>query len=197
MRSFVIRSRKGSVLGDKIREQIGTEAHVEIISHTLMNAFYYSNGIRSDVEVFVVLDSSPDFPRTVRFYSCPELSFPGFDDRAILAALSNALLNAKSLKKDETIQAGPGIEISGFGFDKLMQQLLETRTVYALEQKAPDIRSVEIAADPVFVLSDHIPMPPKSLKSLERKGLQQISLGRRMLFASQCVVVVNSELDRR
>ena len=78
MRTFVIRARKGTVKADKIFSEIGTGAHFEIIAHTLANAFYFSNGMRSDVEVYVVLDSVPDFPRTLKFSSNNGLSFPGF-----------------------------------------------------------------------------------------------------------------------
>ncbi|MEK6193153.1 MAG: tRNA (pseudouridine(54)-N(1))-methyltransferase TrmY, partial [Deltaproteobacteria bacterium] len=42
---------------------------------------------------------------------------------------------------------------------------------------------------------DHIPMPKKSFNSLKRLGAQKISLGPKMLFASQCIVLINNQLD--
>ena len=38
-------------------------------------------------------------------------------------------------------------------------------------------------------------MPKKSFNSLKRLGTEKISLGPTMLFASQCVVLINNELD--
>jgi len=50
--------------------------------------------------------------------------------------------------------------------------------------------------NPVFILSDHLAMPKNIIKSLKRRGVESISLCKKMLFASQCVVILNYELDR-
>jgi tRNA (pseudouridine54-N1)-methyltransferase len=197
IRTFVLRSRKGSVKADQINDQIGTSAHVEIIAHALANIFFYSNGMRENVEAYVVLDSSPDFPRTVRLMANQGLSFPGFHEAAILGVIASALAAAKKISKDQIIPVAPGVEVAGFGFERLMQELLQDRTVYLLDKKGDDVRSIELDQDCVLVLSDHLAMPKKSIKGLERRGLKKISLGRKMLFASQCVVLVHHELDRQ
>ena len=49
--------------------------------------------------------------------------------------------------------------------------------------------------NPCFLLTDHLPMPKKSFNSLERLGAERIALGPKMLFASQCVVLIHNELD--
>jgi len=197
MRTFVIRARKGTVQADKVFSQVGSGAHFEIIAHTLANAFYFSNGMRPDVEVYVVLDSTPDFPRTLKFSSNKGLSFPGFHERAILEVVASALAQGSTVAKDEIQTIEPGIEICGFGFDILMQGLQEQSPVYLLDKKGKDIRSLDFEQQGVFVLSDHLAMPKNSIKALERRGLTKISLGRKILFASQCVVLVHNELDRR
>ena len=196
MRTFVIRARKGTVSADKIFSQVGSREHVEIIAHTLANAFYFSNGMRSDVEVYVVLDSSPDFPRTLKFSSNNGLSFPGFDEHAILQVVSSALARGSKVTKGNILAIEPGIEICGFGFEILMKGLQERHPVYLLDKKGADIRSINFEQDGVFVLTDHLPMPKNSVKGLERRGIIKISLGPKMLFASQCVVLIHNELDR-
>jgi len=195
MRTFVLRSRKGNI--DRIENQIGTSAHVEIIAHALANIFFYSNGMREDVEAYIVLDSSPDFPRTIHLIANQDLSLPGFHEIALLGVIADALAKAKNIAKDQVISVAPSIEVIGFGFERLLQKLLETRTVYILNKKGDDIRTIELDQDSVFVLSDHLAMPKNSIKSLERRGLKKISLGRKTLFASQCIVLVNHELDRQ
>jgi tRNA (pseudouridine54-N1)-methyltransferase len=197
MRTFVLRARKGTVNADKVMSQVGTGAHFEIVAHTLANAFYFSNGMRPDVEVYVVLDSAADFPRTLKFSSNAGLSFPGFDEHAILGVVASALAKGSKISKDERQTLASGIEIFGFGFDTLMQELQENRTLYLLDKKGADIRATELEEDCVFLLSDHLPMPKNSIKVLERRGLKNISLGRKILFASQCVVLVHHELDRQ
>jgi tRNA (pseudouridine54-N1)-methyltransferase len=197
MRTFVIRARKASVRADKVFSQVGTDGHFEIVAHTLSNAFYFSNGMRPDVEVYVVLDSAADFPRTLKFSSNDGLSFPGFHEQAILDVVASALSQGANIKKDERRAIQPGITMYGFGFEVLMKELIEQAPVYLLDKKGEDIRSVVFESRGVFVLSDHLAMPKNSIKSLERKGLIKISLGKKMLFASQSIVLVHNELDRQ
>ena len=51
--------------------------------------------------------------------------------------------------------------------------------------------------DAVFLLTDHIPMPRKTFKSMQRQGVSRIALGPVMLQASQCISIIQNELDRR
>ena len=197
MRTFILRARKGTAQADKVLSHVGTGEHFEIIAHTLANAFYVSNGMRPDVEVYIILDSTPDFPRTLKFSSNGGLSFPGFHEQAILAVVSSALARGTSVKKNAVQAIQPGIDIYGFGFDVLMKELQEQATVYLLDKKGKDIRDVSFDEHGIFVLSDHLSMPKNSIKGLERRGLTKISLGKKMLFASQCVVLVHNELDRQ
>lgn len=195
MRTFIIRARKGSTRGEKLRAMVGSKEHFEVVLHTIMNAFFISSGFRTDVELYIVLDSSEDFPRTLKLSSAEGLSLPGFHETAIVEVIEQALLKSEGLSKDGSKTVAPGIEVYGFGFDKLVAQLLQTRAVYLLQPKGDDIRSIDFYDAPVFILSDHLAMPSKSIKGLERKGLNTLSLGKKMLFASQCVTLIHHELD--
>ena len=197
MRTFIIRARKGTTRWELLRSQVGTKAHFEVVAHSVINAFFVSNGFREDVEVYIVLDSSEDFPRTIKLSGVEGVSIAGFHESAVLDLIEQALKDSVDLRKDETRVIAPGLQISGFGFEKLVGGLLENRTVYLLDPKGDDIRSAEIAANPVFILSDHLALPKNNVKSFTRRGLKMISLGKKMLFASQCVVLINHELDRR
>jgi tRNA (pseudouridine54-N1)-methyltransferase len=196
MRTFIIRARKGSTRWERLKSSIGGEAHFEVVAHSVINAFFVSNGFREDVEIYIILDSSEDFPRTIKLSGGEGVSLAGFHESAVLELVEKALKNSQGLQKDETKTIAPGLQISGFGFERLVSTLLETRPVYLLEPKGDDIRSVTFEKDPVFVLSDHLVMPKKSVKGLKRQGLKTISLGKKMLFASQCVVLIHYELDR-
>jgi tRNA (pseudouridine54-N1)-methyltransferase len=196
MRTFIIRARKGTTRWDKIRSSIGTKEHFEVVAHSVINAFFVSSDFRDDVEIYIILDSSEDFPRTIKLSSNDGLSLAGFHEEAVLELVEKALKDSPGLRKDETKIIAPGLQISGFGFEKLVNNLLETRPVYLLDKKGDDVRTTKFEEDPVFVLSDHLAMPAKSIKGLKRHGLKTISLGKKMLFASQCVVIINYELDR-
>lgn len=196
MRTFIIRARKGSTRWEQLRLQLGGDNHFEVVAHSVINAFFISKGFREDVEFYIVLDSTQDFPRSIKLSGSDGLSIAGFHEEAVLSLLEKALKNSQGLRKDETKIIEAGIQISGFGFEKLVSQLLETRPVYLLDRKGEDIRTTEFGENPVFVLSDHMPMPKNSIKGLKRHGLKMLSLGKKMLFASQCVVLINYELDR-
>ena len=71
------------------------------------------------------------------------------------------------------------------------------RDSYVMDRKGTPIRDEAFGDNPCFLLTDHIPMPKKSFNSLERLGAKKITLGPRMLFASQCVVLIQHELDQR
>jgi tRNA (pseudouridine54-N1)-methyltransferase len=196
MRTFIIRARKGTTRWERVRSQIGTNEHFEVVAHSVINAFFVSNDFRDNVEIYIVLDSSEDFPRTIKLSSADGLSIAGFNEDAVLDVVEKALKDSPGLHKDETRTLAPGLQISGFGFEKLIGQLLETRPIYLLDNKGDDVRTTTIEPDPVFVLSDHLAMPKNNVKGLKRRGVKALSLGKKMLFASQCVVLLHYELDR-
>lgn len=196
MRTFILRARKGTTRWEQVKSQIGTKGHFEIVAHSVINAFFISNAFRDDVEFYIILDSSEDFPRTIKLSSSEGLSIAGFHEEAVLDLVEKALKEGHGIKKDETRIIAPGLQISGFGFEKLIGNLLATRSIYLLEPKGEDVRSLAIASDPVFILSDHLAMPKNNVQSFKRRGLKTVSLGKKMLFASQCVVLLNYELDR-
>lgn len=197
IRTFVLRARHGTTRAEQVRAQIGNKGHLEVIAHSVMNAFFISNGFRQNVVVYIVLESSADFPRTIKLVGSEGLSIAGFYEEAVIELIERALIAGAGLQKDETRNVAPGMWISGFGFEKCVNPLLMDHTVYLLDPKGEDIRTCEIAGNPVFILSDHLAMPKNNLKSLQRRGLKTISVGKQMLFASQCMVLLQAEMDRR
>lgn len=197
MRTFIIKARKGSTRWDKLRSQVASDDHFEVVAHTVMNAFFISKGFREEVEVYIVLDSSEDFPRTIHLQGDKGLSLAGFHEEAVLELVERALKQSQGLQKDQTLGVAPGVEVSAYGFEKLLTQLLETRPVYLLSPKGEEVQNIKLESNPVFVLSDHLAMPKNLLKSFRRRGAKMLSLGKTMLFASQCVVLLHYELDKR
>lgn len=115
----------------------------------------------------------------------------------MLATIADALALSGELGKEEEIDAAAGISVRTISFEHLLKQLAEQYPLYVLHRKGADIRRVQFSENPCFVLTDHIPMPKKTFHTLKRLGAENISVGPRMLFASQCVVLIHNELDRR
>lgn len=195
MRTFIIKARKGTTRWEKVRLQIGAKEHFEVVAHSVINAFFISSDFRRDVEVYIVLDSSEDFPRCIKLSSAEGLSLAGFHEEAVISLIEKTLKDSQGLQKDGSKTLAPGVQIFGFGFEKLVAQLMQTRPLYLLDKKGQDIRTCPLKNNPVFILSDHLAMPKKTVSGLKRHGACAISLGKTLLFASQCVVLLNHALD--
>ncbi|MCU0756367.1 MAG: tRNA (pseudouridine(54)-N(1))-methyltransferase TrmY [Xanthomonadales bacterium] len=195
MRSFVLRARAAPTDSRKLLEAVGTGAHVEILAHTLMNAIFVAQSHRDDVVVYLVLESTSDYSRTIRYEAQAMHDIGGFGESALLAKVAKALEVSRGMSKEESRPVESGVTVQTLSFERLVQQLSVDHQLYVMERKGKPIREIAFGANSCFLLTDHIPMPAKSFHSLEKLGAQRVSLGPRMLFASQCVVLIHHALD--
>lgn len=197
MRTFVLRARAAPTDSRKLLAAIGQEAHPEILAHTLMNAIFVAQSHRPDVVVYLVLESTQDFSRTVRFEANAMHSIGGFDERALLGKVAAALDVSRGMGKDQTRPVESGVTVRTISFEKLVQELAADHPLFVMDPKGTSIREQAFEGSPCFLLTDHIPMPKNTFHTLDRLGTKRISLGRKMLFASQCVVLIHHALDER
>ena len=195
MRVFVLRARSAPTDSQQFLAAVGQQAHTEILAHTLMNAVFVAQAHRDDVRVHLVLESTRDFSRTVSFTSNELGGLGGFNEQALLGKIASALDSSIGMAKEELRDVEPGISVRTTSFEKLVQELAEIYPLYVLDKKGIALREQVFDGDACFLMTDHIPMPKKSLNSLKRLGAIKISLGPKMLFASQCVVLIHNELD--
>ena len=197
MRTFVLRARAAPTDSARLLAGIGQEAHTEILAHTLMNAIFVAQSHRPEVVVYLVLESTQDFSRTIRFAVDEMHELTGFDERALLAKVAKALDASRGMGKEETRPVESGVTVRTLSFERLVAELAEDHQLFVMDRKGTPIREQAFEGKPCFLLTDHIPMPKKTFHSLERLGTKEISLGSKMLFASQCVVLIHHELDQR
>lgn len=197
MRNFVLRARAAPTDSLKLLASVGKEAHTEILAHTLMNAIFVAQSHREDVTVYLVLESTQDFSRTIRFDANTMHDIGGFNEQALLGKIAKALDASRGMGKEETRPVESGVTVRTLSFERLVQELADDHQLFMMDPKGTSIREQVFEGNPCFLLTDHIPMPKKILPSLERLGANKISLGSKMLFASQCVVVIHHELDQR
>ena len=197
MRSFVLRARAAPTDSAKLLAAIGGEAHPEILAHTLMNAIFVAQSHRADVVVYLVLESTSDFSRTIRFEANAMHEIGGFDERALLGKVAKALDASKGMGKEETRPVESGVSVRTVSFERLVQELAVDHQLFVMDRKGTPIREQVFQGNPCFLLTDHIPMPKNTFHTLERLGTKKLTLGSKMLFASQCVVLIHHELDQR
>ncbi len=197
MRTFVLRARAAPTDSQKLLAGVGKEAHTEILAHTLMNAIFVAQSHRADVVVYLVLESTQDFSRTVRFEARAMHDIGGFDERSLLGKVAAALDASRGMGKEETQPVESGVTVRTISFEKLVQELAGDHQLFVMDRKGTAMREQKFEGNPCFLLTDHIPMPKNTFHTLERLGAKKITLGSTMLFASQCVVLIHHALDER
>ncbi|MBX3693060.1 tRNA (pseudouridine(54)-N(1))-methyltransferase TrmY [Dokdonella sp.] len=197
MRTFVLRARAAPTDGKTLLASVGSEVHVEILAHALMNAIFVAQSHRPDVVIYLVLESTPDYSRTIRFEADVMRDIGGFDERALLGRIARALDASAGMGKEETRAVEAGVSVQTISFERLVQRLAADHALYVMDRKGLPIHEQVFDENPCFLLTDHIPMPKNTLRGLERLGAKKLTLGSRMLFASQCIVLIHHELDRR
>jgi len=197
MRTFVLRARAAPTDSQKLLAGVGKEAHTEILAHTLMNTIFVAQSHRADVVVYLVLESTQDFSRTICFDVNGMHEIGGFNESALLGKVAKALDMSKGMSKEETRPVESGVTVRTVSFERLVQELAVDHQLFVMDRKGASIREQVFEGNPCFLLTDHIPMPKNTFHTLERLGTKKLTLGSKMLFASQCVVLIHHELDQR
>ncbi len=197
MRDFILRARKGPTTPDFSLDHLSRHGHLEVVAHCIASAIFCSASIRAGIRVHIVLDGPSDPPRTVRLESDALGDLGGFDERALAGVLQQALAHGTGLALGEEREAASGVFVAKLGFERLIQRHAEGSALYCLQRRGEDVRSIDFQDGSVFVFTDHLSMPKKTDRYLQRLGARAISVGPRMLFASQCIVLAHNELDRQ
>ena len=196
MREFIVRARKAPVDAARFLASAGTGAHVEYLAQMIVNALFISKGHREDTCLTLVMEDSADFSRALTMQGNTLGGLSGMDEGPLLGTCAAARNEASSPKKEASRVGDKGIVVQAISFEHLVREKALTRSVYLLDRKGSDIRDCGELLDPVFLLTDHIPMPRKTYHSLARQGIKKLSLGPTMLHASQCISIIHNELDR-
>ena len=197
MAEFVVRARAAAVDPDRFRAQIGRGEGVEYLADILLHTLFVSQGHREDAVLHLVLEQSRDFSRVVTLSGDTLGSLGGLHQPELLEIIIEALQAGRQLGKEESTTGPRGQGVQALSFEKLVRNLAETRSVFVLHPDGQDLRAASLPKDSVFVMTDHTPMPRNTYRSMERQGVEKLSLGPRVLHASQCIVLIHNELDRR
>lgn len=198
MREFIYYSRSAPTAGSYIKDDLHDAGRLDIAVHTVIAAFFLSHKFREDVKLRLVFAGAPTPPRHLEMKPVTE-GETGVDKiylskRNVSATIKKMLYKYREGERREVF---PGYWIEKKGMLEVIKDLIdEGRSVYVLDPKGEDIRTVEIGENPVFILGDHDGLPSKELKRL-KKNLIPITVGPKTYFASQTVTLVQNELDRR
>ncbi len=188
MRIFVFYSN--TVRTDGNFKDIYHSGRVDIVVHSIIHAFFISNGLRKCIIFDLILNGPPDPPRRIRIESNPETPWSKKD---IATLLSSAL--KKFNKRREPLYAFPGIFVERKGFREVIEEYKQQgRNIYVLDPEGEFIENVKIE-NPVFVIGDFLGIPKKEEKWLKDKATF-VSIGDIPYFSSQVIMVLNWILDK-
>ena len=142
----------------------------------MMNAIFVAQSHRADVRVYLVLESTRDFSRTIRFEANSMHDMGGFHEQALLGKIAKALDVSRGMGKEESRPVESGVGVRTVSFERLVQELAADHQLFVMDRKGTPMREQVFADNPCFLLTDHIPMPKNTFHSLERLGAKKITL---------------------
>jgi len=158
---------------------------LDIVQECAVASLFLSHGLRRDVVFHAILNGPPRPPMHLQIDGT-EL-FDVRTDVGTWTAILQKVLNRKT---------HPGIAADKASFEALLKVKAVAGPVYVLEEHGADIEEIEIAANPVFVLGDHVGLPRKAEAFALRFG-EKISLGKTPYLAASCITVLNYLLDKQ
>jgi len=150
--------------------------------------------MRDDVKLHLIFDGPPHAPKHLVLESNKEMPI----SKKNVAGLIKRMLY-KSPDKEGLLEIFPGASIEKKGFEKLVKELdVDGKDVLLLDGKGKDIRETTLKLNEkennVFIIGDHEGFPADKRKFL--KKIDKVSVGPKVLFASQVMTILHNEMDR-
>jgi tRNA (pseudouridine54-N1)-methyltransferase len=190
MREFVYYSASAVTAGNLIKNDLKKAGRLDIVCNFIVSCFFVSNAMRDDVRLHLIFDGGPNNPRHIIMESNDEMPI---SKKNVAGLIKRILYKAK----DEVglREIVPGCFVEKLGLLELLKKLdSDGKNVLLLDKKGDDIRSLGLKGDEVFVVGDHEGFPSGLKKFLKR--VDGVSIGPKVLFASQVAVVLHNEMDR-
>lgn len=193
MREFIFYSANAVTAGNFIGSNLKDAGRMDIVCNTIIQALFISNDIRNDVKLHLVFDGPPNAPRHLVFDTTKNAEDMPISKKDIAGLIKRMLY--KSPDKEGLKEIFPGCYIEKKSFEHVVKDLAaEGKDVYLLDDGGEDIRDLNLKENFVFILGDHEGFPKDKKRFLKR--IDKVSVGPKVLFASQVFVILNNEFDR-
>ncbi|MFW5846827.1 MAG: hypothetical protein ACOCUU_01585 [Nanoarchaeota archaeon] len=199
MKHIIYFSSSASTSGKALSGDLMKAGRIDIAIHSIIASLFVSHSIRKDVKIHLIFYGPPESPKHI------EISFDsGLDisKKDVAGLLKRVLYKSSNMKsEDEKKQVFPGVFVEKKSFLNVISDLQEQGIdIFILDKKGKDIRNLEFSQDNEvgFVIGDQDGLPEKEVKRLVKSGnVKEISLGPKMYFASQSIIILLNEMDRR
>ena len=195
MRRFVTVSHTGKSDGEWHLNDLSAGAgRVDVLCRNIQSAFFLSHGLREDVVFYAVFAESPLRARTVRIEG-DKVQMLHPDERSTAARLQQALKDKWSVPDWKDVQRG--LSVARFGLDGLLDDLEGKGTLVLLDPKGTPIQDWQPPADPILLLSDHVPVTKQEYAAIDARGAQRVSLGPHWYHGNHAISVAHWFLDQK
>jgi tRNA (pseudouridine54-N1)-methyltransferase len=112
-----------------------------------------------------------------------------------IAGLIKRMLYKCPKEKGKLIEVFPGCFIEKKTFESLVLELnKKIKNIFLLDKNGKDIRDIDLKGNEVFIIGDYQGFPNEKKRFLKR--IEKISVSPKILFSSQCIVLLHNEFDR-
>ena len=190
VREFIYYSKNAITTGKFDLSNLMKAGRMDIACNVIIATFFLSHDMRKDVKLHMIFDGPPSPPMHLIFEYDEEMSI----SKKNVAGLIKKMLYKCPKEQGSVVKVFPGCSIEKKSFEALIKELdKQGKNIFVLGERGQDIRKLKLAGNEVFVLGDHDGFPGKE-KFV--KNIEKISVGPRVLFASQVLVLINNEIDR-
>lgn len=203
MREVIYYSKNARTTGNFDLTHLMEAGRMDIACQIAIMSFFVSHHVRPDVKLHLVFDGPPDPTKHMELFPGENMQFADISNRIDISKKDVAGLIKKLLykyKKGIKNSISPGYSIEKKTLFALIEELIEAgKKIYILDKGGEDIREIKTPdfQDAVFIIGDQDGIPKKELKRLRDLGVEKISVGPQMYFASQTLTIIQNELDRR
>ncbi len=198
MKEFILRARKAYTNPSINLNELPKQGKMDSVCAAISNALWISGDVRKDTIIHAVLEGPDNGPKTITFIG-DEIRGLRHDERSIASYIAMALQKGAWLKLNEEAHVRTGIKIAKKSFERLIWETCKEkgRQIVVLDKDGKDVRNAKFSKDCVIVFGSAEGLPPKTEKMMKELDAEKISLGPKMLFASQCPTVIHNEIDRQ
>lgn len=197
MREFIYYSRNAVTDGNFIKDDLMQAGRMDIVCNVIINAFFTSHNVRDDVKLHLIFGGAPDHPKHIEIE--PHKIAIGSKNNIDIAPGDIAKIIKKILRayeKGKRIEALPNIFIEKKGLRDVIEEIGQDKIVL-LDKKGKEIRNTKNIENAIFLIGDHDGFPKYEERWMKKSGIRKISLGKKMYYATQSIIILQNELDIR